>query len=172
MYSESDIRTGMKAFLVSNCGVPAAACVKGFGNRAATPKGSFVVMTLMLTERTSTNIHEEATTLDQQGAVTTFQDTTFMPSQGTAQLDFYGADAWSWANKSAMYLRDEVGCSFLAAYGVQPLYCNDPKNLTGLSGEEQYQDRWMVEAILAFNQSDTLPLDFFTNIELDTKPEL
>lgn len=171
MISEASIRTGMKAFLVSNCGVPSASCVKGFGNRAATPKGSFVVMTLMLTERTSTNVHEELATVV-QGSVTTFQDTTFMPSQGTVQLDFYGENAWTWANKAAIYLRDEVGCSFLISHGIQPLYCNDPKNLTGLSGEEQYQARWMVEAILAFNQSDTRTVDFFTNIELDTQPEL
>jgi hypothetical protein len=172
MISDGDIRTALRAFLVSNCGVPAASCVRGFGNRAPMPKGSFVTMSLMLDARTATNISDEQGDLDQNGAVAEFSETTIMPSQGSMQLDFYGEDAWAWANKAAMYLRDGIGCAFLDPYGVQPLYCNDPKNLTGVSGEAQYLPRWMLEAVLAFNQSDTRTVDYFTNVVLHTKPEL
>ena len=88
------------------------------------------------------------------------------PRSRRVQLDFFGPDAARWAHVISAALWDMVGCDFLAPYGVTPLEADDPRDLSGMEGTEQAVTRWMFEARLQVNRVVSLPLDYFSNVNL------
>ena len=68
-------------------------------------------------------------------------------------------------------LWDEVGCDFLAPYGVVPQETDDPRDLTGMEGNEQAVIRWMLETRLQCNTVVSLPQDYFSNVNLILRPQ-
>jgi hypothetical protein len=154
-----DLYAAVKAFLVIALGIAPAQVIKGLGNRVSAPPGgstsaSYVVMTQLTRARLRTNID-------------TFDDTNPAPvaisvEQGTEvmlQLDIFGLNAADQATIVTALWRDGYACAALAPV-CQPLYCDEPRMMPLVDGEEQYEQRYTITAHLQYNPVVAAPQQF------------
>lgn len=147
--------------------------IRGYVNRVSKPKSTnYIVITPLAMARLSTNAH----TWD---GVTRPDDDPSAGTQGIrqsvrrrVQIDCYGVDSATWAYTLSTLLRDAEGCRYLAPYGLAPLYTVDPVDMTQPDGREQYERRYMVEAMLQAHIQVTVPLDYFHDVNLILRPQL
>lgn len=138
--------------------------MRGYANRVSKPAGSdYVLVTPLSMTRLATNRHG----WDAESGTTS----VIQPVRRRVQLDCYGACAAQWAKTLTTLLRDPIGADFLAPYGVAPLSCEDPQELTEEAGDEQWQPRFMVQAFLQVNDITAVGLDFFTDVNLSLHPQ-
>lgn len=71
----------------------------------------------------------------------------------TIQLDVHGPSGADNAQTISTLLRDEYAVDQFATYGpdIVPLFTSDPRQMAFINGEQQYEDRWMVEVELQAN---------------------
>ena len=62
------------------------------------------------------------------------------------QLQVFGEDAVDAVNTITTLLRSSYACQFFAGSGIAPLFCDDGQQVPFITGETQYQDRYIVEA--------------------------
>ena len=137
--------------------------IRGYVNRVSKPKvPDYVLVTPMTMTRLATNNH-------QWDAETGVQSVT-PPTRRRVQIDCYGNNAAVWAKTLATLLRDAVGCDFLAPYGLAPLFVEDPQELTQAEGDEQYHPRFMLGVMLQVNETVSVGLDYFTDVNLYLRP--
>lgn len=125
-------------------------------NRTAMPPAvpGFVGMTVRAQSRIMTNLDKwdhqalDPTAIEIEQAI-----------RLTIQLDCYGAASAEWAAILSIVLRDEYSMSSLAPI-LAPLYTNDPRFAPLIDGEEQYERRWIVEAVMQYNPVVTTPMQF------------
>lgn len=143
----SAIYTKMRSFLQAFIVPAGIEVVQGLGNRVPPPRGAYVAMTVLLQVQLATN--------ERAHNSTTQIDTVTQSRRIDMQLDFYGPLSGDWAAIAAILLRDPVGCAALKA-ACQPLYTTDARQIPTVTGEEQYQQRWSVTAVLQFHPTATL----------------
>lgn len=139
-------------------------------NRAAMPAASpgFVGMTAMLQDRIMTNLDLWNPNDVNPSAISIQQSVRI-----TMQLDCYGAASGDWATILSTVLRDEYGCTALAPF-LSPLYTEAPRFAPLVDGEQQYERRWIVPAIMQYNPVTSTPMQFadeaqITLIEIDER---
>lgn len=138
--------------------------IRGYVNRVSKPATpDYVLITPLTLTRTGTNLHA-------WDASTGTQSVT-QPARRRVQIDCCGGMAPVWAKTVATLLRDMIGVDFLAPYGLTPLWCDDPRDLTQAGGDEQYHPRLSVDAHLQVNDIVGVDLDFFTNVNLILRPQ-
>lgn len=152
----------VKALLVTVTGLDPSLVLQGQPNRSAMPPASpgFAVMML----RRGKQLRTPESTWD----VTDPAPTALDLEQGTEitlQLDLYGAAAGDWAVMLQTILRDETGCIALAGADplnpvCQPLYASDAFQGPLDDSEDQYENRWTIEAILQYNPVTSVPMQF------------
>lgn len=81
------------------------------------------------------------------------------------QIDFYGDLAFDRACDIVNISRTEFLCDFLKPYGIQPIACEEAQNLTGVSGEMEYVDRWMVRLEFDYQDAVSGNQDWFNTAE-------
>ncbi len=80
------------------------------------------------------------------------------------QIDFYGSDSGNQcAAVKGIYRTPWTTDQFPA--NIQPLYCDDGRQMPLITGEEQYENRWTLTASLQYNPIVSLPQE--SAIELD-----
>lgn len=161
--TNSQLQTALRAFLLS--ALPAGwQVIEGQDNRAPMPLGNFVVMTSMLVGYIATP--EESWNA---GASNPGVDNVKTSSQWRCQLDFYGAGAQDMATSISRIVRTEYACDQFTASGVdmQPLYAEEPKNLTMINAENQYEPRWSFDFLAQFNPVVSVPLDFADSLDVE-----
>jgi hypothetical protein len=98
-----------------------------------------------------------------------------MDSRMTTQVDFHSIDGSSadMAQTVAATFRDQVAVSIFAAQPpplnqVSPLYADDPRLMPFVNENQQYEWRWVVEAVMQINQTVSVPQQFmdFVGVEL------
>ena len=83
------------------------------------------------------------------------------------QMDVHGPNSSDNAQLISTLLRDEYGVDAFAAIEatggtVTPLYTSDPKQVPFVNAEKQFEDRYIVEAVLQCDQSvSNVPQQFF-----------
>ena len=84
------------------------------------------------------------------------------PTRVVIQLDVHGPNGADNAQIISTLFRDDYAVQQFATSGidVSPLYADDPKQLPFLNAEEQYEDRWVVEAHMQANEIVTAPQQF------------
>ena len=163
---ESDVNTAVRAWLLSilPSGTP---IIKGIPNRSAWPPANpgFVAMTLVRRKRLNYNIDSYDETAEDP---TTWSSETHF--EVTMQLDFIGVNAFDWCNVAETLWKDENACDALEVSiggdntvpgyspSIDPLYTNDSIMIPLEDAEEQYEKRWLVEAVLQYNPVTTMPL--------------
>lgn len=138
--------------------------VRGYMNRVSKPAGrDYVLVTPMAMTRLATNRHG--------WDAATGTERVIQPTRRRVQLDCWGRQAAVWAKTLTTLLRDRNGADFLAAYGMAPLYCEDPQELTQADGGEQWAPRFMVSALIQVNDVTAVGLDYFTDVNLFLHPQ-
>lgn len=84
--------------------------------------------------------------------------------EGVAQIDFYGNFAFDRANAIITASRDISSCEYLQ--GIQPLYCENARNIPYVSGERQYIMRYMVEFHFEYESEVILEKQGFNEADL------
>lgn len=90
------------------------------------------------------------------------------------QLDIHSNDlatAGDMAAKVATLWRDDYACQQLAAVDpdLSPLYCDDPRQIPFIDGEQQYESRYTLDLHLQANQKVTgIPQQFAAALAVET----
>ena len=51
-----------------------------------------------------------------------------------------------------------------SGFVIEPLYCSDPRQIPFINGEQQYEDRWIIDAVLQANTVVGTPLQYATQL--------
>jgi hypothetical protein len=124
--------------------------VQGLGNNVPMPEDEFICLTAAGQRRLRTN-------QDTYGADTRAIE---MGTEYRIQIDCYGPNSSDHATTLCTMLRDPYACDMLAPYGCQPLDASDPTQSALVNGEENYEQRWMLAAMLQFNPITTVSQQF------------
>ena len=93
----------------------------------------------------------------QAGGKTSEQDTEI-----TVQLDIHGPASADNAQIISTLFRDEYAAQQFDGTGVSPLYAGEPRQIPFLNGEQQIEQRWIVDAVIQINPIVNLPQQFST----------
>jgi hypothetical protein len=89
------------------------------------------------------------------------------PTQIEVQIDFYGVSSGDYCKAIKAVWRSAYAPAQFPA-GIAPLYCTDGHQAPLVTGEEQYEDRWVITGSLQYNPVITVPqqsaLTLATNI--------
>jgi len=158
--TDQDVFTSLKIFIAAI--LPAGTEIdQAQDNLVSMPAGPFVAMNNVGTRRLSTNTGTYADSGTNPGSKGVQASLEY-----TIQLDFYGPDAASWANMIQIMFRDEYATASFPS-NIQPLYADDPMQIPLISGEEQYVQRWKLNAVLQFNPTVTVDQDFAGALTVD-----
>lgn len=149
------LRTFLIAVLPANTPV-----VQAQDNSVPMPTVGFVAMNNIGLRRLSTNTNTYHDTGDNPGTRDAMTATEY-----TMQVDCYGSDSGEWASIIQSLFRDDYGFN-LFPDEIKPLYADDPVQMPLINGEQQYEQRWRIKAVMQYNPEMTVPQDFF-----DTLPE-
>ena len=94
-------------------------------------------------------------------------NTSYQTYRMTIQIDFYGDLSFDRANDIINVSRTEFLCQFLKPYGLQPIACDEAQNLTGVSGENEYVERWTVRMEIDYCDAVSDSQDWFNTAELN-----
>lgn len=150
--SQSVVMTALRSFILS---LIACEVIQGLGNGTPMPLGAFIAITPLFQNRLSTNVDSYA-----DPTPTTGSKSAQASTQYTVQIDTYGPDSSDWAAILSTMLRDEYACLSMAP-DVQPLSADDPRMAPLIDGEQQYEQRWTVTALLQYNPVVSTPMQFF-----------
>jgi hypothetical protein len=89
------------------------------------------------------------------------------PTQVTVQLDVHGPASADNTQIITTLFRDDYATSAFALSGfdVTPLYANDPHQMPFTNGEQQVEDRWVVDVVMQANPVVSVPQQFASSIE-------
>lgn len=157
--TDQDVFRAMRAFLLEVL-PDGTEIVQLQGNGVSMPEGAFVGMNNGSNRRLSTNRRTYTAGSSNPGekAVTT-------PSAYAMPLDFYGPDSGAWAAMVQSLFRDEFATSRFPA-DIQPLYADDPIQIPLITGEQTYEQRWRLEAVLQTNTVVTVDQDCATSLQV------
>jgi hypothetical protein len=130
-------------------------------NRAAMPPPvpGFVGMTPSVQSRIATNFESWDANDPNVDSVQLEQSVRV-----AVQCDFYGAASADWAAMFSTVMRSEYGCRQLAPIAA-PLYNDDPRMAPLVTGEEEYEQRWIVTAYVQYNPVTSTPEQFATVLD-------
>ncbi len=85
-------------------------------------------------------------------------------TQVDIQLDVHGPNSANNAQIISTVFWDQYAFDTVTNYGfdIAPLYCDDPKQIPFINGEQQYEDRWVINAVLEVNPVVQIPQQFAT----------
>lgn len=144
-----DVITDLIAFLqpfVGNTVTPndPTPIVRGQVNQVNPPQPAFVKVTEILRRPLDTPVFENSTDKNIQQATVT------NTKQFDIQIDFYGSNAGDWSAAFENVWRSPYSPDQFPA-GIAPLYCSDAHQAPLITGEEQYENRWVITASLEYN---------------------
>lgn len=169
--TDVQIFTALGDFLTSI--VPAGVeVIRGQDNRVPMPRGegvglrvtqpNFVTMTATSYTRLETNVESwEVTPGTNPSAIIL---TT--PTDVAIQLDVYGPLSGDIAQTIRTVLRSAYAVDTMPP-SVQPLYCDDPRQMPLIDGEAQYESRWMMNAHLQANPAVSTPAQFANTVTVN-----
>lgn len=160
--NEDDIFNRLRAFLRVLFPDETLEIITAQENRVPEPtNANYIEMTPLRMPRLSTN----SVTLAAGGLSATYTQS----SQCVIQLDVHGPDAFNNASIISTMFRSDFAVDNFAAVGpdISPLFADDPRQMQFTSGEQQYEDRYIVEANLQVNQSVTTPTQSADALSVD-----
>lgn len=162
--TESQAITALRSFLLGIL-PDGTEVVRGQDNRVPEPQGDdFVTMTPIGRERLETNV--DTYTDGYPDAPST--KSILQPTKVTVQLDVHGPASADNAQIITTLFRDEYATDAFAASGfdVTPLYANDAHQMPFVNGEQQVEDRWVVDVVMQCNPVVGVPQQFASQIDV------
>lgn len=157
-----DVVGGFTTGILGN--IPVA---RGQDNRVPEPLGpNFVIITPIRRRQLSTTRHENSDgfLLIPQAPGIIYID---RPTEAHLQMDIYGPKSTDNAQIFTTLFRDSYGTEAMAGTGVQPLWCDDGRQMPLVNGEEQYEARWMINAVVQINPAVSTPAQFADTVAVD-----
>ncbi len=149
-----DLFTKLKALIASI--VPAGTIVlRGPVNRVPQPDDAHVVMTELFTGRLRTNVETYQDDPESVSGLALYE-------QGTAvhvQVDFYGSPAGEWAVAFETVFRSAYAAAALDPV-CAPLHADEARMIPLVTGEQQYEKRYAVTAVLQYTPVVSTPQQF------------
>lgn len=161
---KQNIQLGIREMLKEYTDCPANNILCGYNNRVPLPAdNNYIIFTVLNPFRYGTpNVEYGHNPSNLKGNFTSKQTYRL-----TIQIDFYGQFAFDRANDIINISRTEVLCDFLKQYDIQPIATDDAKNLTGISGEKEYVERWSVDLEIDYCDAVSGNQDWFNTAELN-----
>lgn len=95
-------------------------------------------------------------------------ETVMQETKIVIQIDVHGPRSADNAQVITTLMRDSYGTEFFDALGtgVSPLHADDPKQIPFINAEQQYEDRWVIEALLQADIVVSVPQQFADSVEV------
>ncbi|AYJ74279.1 hypothetical protein phiE131_013 [Burkholderia phage phiE131] len=155
--TESQVFTALRSFLLGI--LPAGVeVVKAQGNGVGEPVGGdFVVMNSIASPRIATNVEGYTDPGTNPGTRNSMQ-----AIEARIQLNVHGPNSGDNAAIISTLFRDEYACIQFATVNpdIQPLYSEIPRQMPFINGENQFEQRWIIELALQYNPITQTPQDF------------
>lgn len=89
-------------------------------------------------------------------------------TQWTVQLDIHGPASGDNCRVIETLFRSEYGVDAVAAGGqdMTPLYCSGPRQVPFINAEQQYENRWCMDAVLQINPIVGTPQQFADQLKV------
>jgi hypothetical protein len=145
----SDVLTDVVA-VINSIVPPKVSVMRGIANRVAAPNPipGFVVVTPLYQGRLAWNVNQTPA-----GPLPS-TETVRQSTRADLQIDFYGTYSGVWAAQFVTLWRDEYACALMQ--NSQPLYADEARMIPLVDSEQQYEERWMVEAAAQYNPVTTV----------------
>ncbi len=158
----TDGYTAICAFIAAVTGlVVGVSVVQGLQNRSSEPLPGFINVEFLYQHRLRTNIDS----FDTSGGPPTTASVE-AEFEYTFQIDCYGPNSNAWATMLSTLLRDEYAVNQLSPQGVTPLYADEARLIQFVNAEQQYEQKWVVEAHFQINPVTTVPQQFADALDL------
>lgn len=159
---KQEIQRAIRDMLIKFTDCPSNNIFAGYGNKVELPlDNNYIVFTVLNPQRAGTPLVEN-TSSALSGNLTSYQDFRL-----EVQIDFYGNFAFDRANDIINISRTDFLCSFFKPYSIQPIACDDARNLTGISGEDEYVERWEVSLEIDYRDAVSVSQEVFNTAELN-----
>ena len=155
-----DIETAMKDYVNKFTGLDRELIYIGLQNRGPLPKEkNYCIVTVYNMNRLGTPIERYNSNAEAYYITQHFQ--------ANVQIDFYGNTARENASIIVTTSRTLTGANYLKSYQIQPLYCEDARRMVNVTGERQYEDRYMVDFNIEFDGVVSVQQDGFNEAKLN-----
>lgn len=164
--TDDDVFTALRAFVLDVLPSIGGDNVRqGQQNDVPMPPGpDFVLLIAANRAALATTIRDYTPPVDPIPA-TGIRDTTRSTQVGV-MVNFYGPGATDNAQIFNQLFRDLYGCDFLRPHGVQPLWCDDGRQLPLVDSEKQYETRWMIQTLMQINPTISTSQEFADTLDL------
>ncbi len=100
------------------------------------------------------------------GVIAAGVSTLGQATQEVMQIDVHGPNSLDCATIISTAFRDARATEFfdLLNPAISPLYADDPRQMPFPNAEQQWEDRWIINANIEVNYTITLPQEFFTSL--------
>jgi len=143
--------------------------VRGWQNRVSPPFTAAASDPLAFVKLSEVNqVDLETPQMVQSSDPSIQQATVLTPTRVDVQIDFYGLMAGDYCKAVKAVFRSPY-CPDQFPDGIAPLYCGDAIRGALVTGEDQYEDRWLVTASLQYNPTVTVPQQSATVIMVGTE---
>ena len=155
---KQDIQYAIREMLKKYTDCPAEKILAGYNNHVELPSdNNYIIFTILNPRRYGTPI-----------VITNINgNTSYQDFRCEVQIDFYGNFAFDRACDIVNISRTEFLCEFLSTYGIQPIFVDDAQNLTGISGEKEYVERWTVRLEIDYRDAVSVSQDWFNTAKLN-----
>lgn len=164
--TDDDVFAALKAFIHAVLPDLANDDVRqGQQNDVPMPLGpNFVIMTPIDRAALATTVREYFPSPDPAPAPGA-RETTRSTQVGVF-VNFFGAAATDNAQIFNQLFQDLYGCDFLRPYAVQPLWCDDGRQMPLIDSEKQYAQRWMIRALMQINPTISTSQEFADTVTI------
>jgi hypothetical protein len=132
-------------------------------NRVAPPNSPFVELREILQTDLETPTSTNSTEFE-QAQITT-------PTRIDVQVDFYGPAAGDWCKAIKAVMRSQYAPAQFPD-GIAPLYCSDGNQAPLVTGEEQYENRWIITCSLQYNPDVFVPQQSATALAMNETEDI
>lgn len=148
----------LSAFIVPFVGGDPSVVIRAQVNRVPMPLTGFVELRELLQVPIETPIQIQSADPNVQQATITG------PKRIDIQVDFYGPSAGEWSTAIETVFRTSYAADQFSG-GIAPLYCSESRQAPLVTGEEQYENRWILTASLQYNPDVVVPQQSATELE-------
>lgn len=160
---KQEIQRAIREMLKAYTDCPQTNILAGYNNHVELPPdNNYIIFTILNPFRDGTPIVRMESNEENGMVLKSYQD-----YRVEVQIDFYGDFAFDRACDIVNISRTEFLCEFFEPFGIQPVACDNAQNLTGVSGEMEYVERWMVRLEIDYRDAVSVNQDWFNTASLN-----
>ena len=151
---DSAMFTALRGWIVDSLGIDPVLIVQVPDNRTPEPLGDHIAMARVMRKDIAQNTNSYVNG-NPFGVETISQSLEYV-----LQVNCYGDQASNWCSVLDVIFRSEQSCAFFDAYGIAPLFNDEPTQAPFINGESQYEIDWSIRMHFQFNPTMTRAMQF------------